>query len=120
MAAIDAFNDRDEVMEGHPPSGKGLGSYGAHRVVNSHGIAEEEQINSVHSMHSGGWHDSLNHYLFCFHDLMFECLAHGVTACRSSTSPRDLLHKPPINSSNERAGLDDFATCADGRLGGQT
>jgi hypothetical protein len=83
----------DEVMEGHPLSGKGLSPYGAHRVVNSRWIAEEEQINSVHSMHRGGWHDSLNHYLFCFHDSMFECLAHGVTAWRRNASPRDLLHE---------------------------
>ena len=83
----------DEVIHGHPLSGKGLSPYGAHRVVNSQWISQEEQINSVHSMHRGGWHDSLNHYLFCFHDSMFECLAEGVTARQHTAPLRDLLHE---------------------------
>jgi len=83
----------DEVIQGHPLSGKGLASYSAHRVVNSRWITQEEQINSVHPMHRGGWHDSLNHYLFCFHDSTLECLATDVAGQQRIASLRDLLHE---------------------------
>jgi hypothetical protein len=81
----------DEAIEGHPLSGKGLRAYAAHKVVNSRWIAEAERINSVHPQHRGGWHDRLNHYVFCFHDETFECLAGGFTAERCVGSPRAVL-----------------------------
>jgi hypothetical protein len=81
----------DEAIEGHPLHGKGLRTYAAHQVLNSRWIAEAEQVNSVHPHHRGGWHDRLNHYLFCFHDETFECLAEGFTTERYVGSPRALL-----------------------------
>jgi len=68
----------DEVLNGHPLYGKGLDFYEAHTVVNSRWIAEEERINSVHPNHRGGWHKSLQHYVFTFHDETLECLAEDV------------------------------------------
>lgn len=82
----------DEALHGHPLTGQGLRPYGAHRVLNSQWIAEEERINSVHPHHRGGWHERLNHYVFCFHDETFECIAQALTVERHLTSPRALLH----------------------------
>ena len=81
----------DEAIEGHPLHGKGLRTYAAHQVVNSHWIAEAERVNSVHPHHRGGWHERLNHYVFCFHDETFECLAEGFTTARYLDSPRAVL-----------------------------
>lgn len=82
----------DEALDGHPLTGQGLRLYGAHRVLNSQWIAEEERINSVHPQHRGGWHERLNHYVLCFHDETFECIAHDLTVERHLASPRALLH----------------------------
>lgn len=65
----------DEAIEGHPLHGRGLEPYAAHEVINSRWLAEAERINSVHPMHQGGWDERLHHYVFCFHDDTFECLA---------------------------------------------
>jgi hypothetical protein len=81
----------DEALDGHPLSGRGLRPYAAHQVVNSRWIAAEEQINSVHPNHHGGWHDQLNHYVFCFHDETLECLAEGITTERHVGSPHAVL-----------------------------
>jgi hypothetical protein len=72
-------------------TGKGLRTYAAHRVINSRWIDAEEQINSVHPSHRGGWRDRLNHYVFCFHDETLECLAASFTTERYLSSPRTLL-----------------------------
>ena len=81
----------DEAIDGHPLSGKGLRPYAAHQVINSVWIAAQEQINSVHPNHRGGWHDRLNHYVFCFHDETLECLAEGFTAEQHDGSPHNVL-----------------------------
>ena len=49
--------------------------------------------NSVHPQHRGGWHDRLNHYVFCFHDETFERLAESFTTERYLGSPRAVLSK---------------------------
>jgi hypothetical protein len=81
----------DEAIKGHPLNGKGLCAYAAHKVVNSRWIAEAERVNSVHPHHRGGWHERLNHYVFCFHDETFECLAEGFTTTHYVGSPRAVL-----------------------------
>ncbi len=81
----------DEAIGGHPLSGKGLRAYAAHQVVNSRWIAEAERVNSVHPHHRGGWHERLNHDVFCFHDETFDCLAEGFTIQRYVGSPRAVL-----------------------------
>jgi hypothetical protein len=71
--AVKLGGPNDEARRGHPLYGTRLRPYAAHTVVNSLWIMAQEQINSVHPMHRGGWHQQLNHYLFCFHDSTFEC-----------------------------------------------
>jgi hypothetical protein len=65
----------DEAIQGHPLNGRGLAPYEAHLVHNSSWITDAERANSVHPQHRGGWHQEYNHYLLCFHDQTFECIA---------------------------------------------
>lgn len=67
----------DEAIEGHPLSGRGLEPYGCHVVRDSAWLAAAERANSVHRSHRGGWHERLDHYVLCFHDETFECIARG-------------------------------------------
>jgi hypothetical protein len=83
----------DEALHGHPLYGRGLEFYSMHLVVNSSWIAEMERINSVHRRHRGGWHQRLKHYLFTFHDEVFECVAESHHARREHTSMRALLER---------------------------
>jgi hypothetical protein len=78
MHSIKFGGPNDETLSGHPLYGKGLEFYAAHEVINSQWIAEEERINSVHPQHRGGWHETLRHYVFTFHDETLECLAEDV------------------------------------------
>jgi hypothetical protein len=69
----------DEVFHGHPLAGKGQEPYRAQRVIGSPWLAELEAINRVHAhYHPEVWH-GLNHYVFWFHDSMFECIAGSFT-----------------------------------------
>lgn len=70
----------DEVLHGHPLSGRGLDGYGPHVVHNSVWLAEEERINSAHDFHRPAAYAALQHYFFVFHDEMFEALAADVHA----------------------------------------
>lgn len=69
----------DEVLWGHPLSGRGLESYTAQMVHNSIWLAELEKINSVHRYYSHDHWIDLKHYIFWFHDSTFECLANSYT-----------------------------------------
>jgi hypothetical protein len=67
----------NEVLHGHPLSGKGLAGYQAMSVKNSAWLKELETINAVHSCYKAEvWRD-LNHYILPFHDSTFECVARG-------------------------------------------
>ncbi len=65
----------DEVLEGHPLSGRGLDSYTAQVVQNSRWINELETINKVHSGYREDRWRELTHYILWFHDSTFECIA---------------------------------------------
>jgi hypothetical protein len=91
VRAVKLGGPNDEAIAGHPLHGKGLHAYAAHQVVNSRWIAEAERVNSVHPDHRARWHDRLNHYVFCFHDKTFECIAQGFTTERYLASPRMAL-----------------------------
>lgn len=65
----------DEAIEGHKYYKIGLEAYGFYEVVNSDWIEEVREANKVHSYHSDERFDLLYHYIFTFHDSVFECLA---------------------------------------------
>lgn len=83
----------DEVLEGHPLSGKGLRGYAALKVENSRWIRELEAINAVHAQHRPATWRSLNHYILGFHDSMFECVAEGFSVETYEVSLSELLAK---------------------------
>lgn len=68
----------DEVLHGHPLDGRGLRIYGAFSVANSCWVKELEAINSVHSQYSPDAWKGLKHFMLCFHDSTFECVAQGL------------------------------------------
>jgi hypothetical protein len=81
----------DEVFEGHPLNGKGREPYAAQRVVNSRWLKELETINSVHRCYRPeSWRDR-NHFVFWFHDSMFECVARSHKVETHRTSMKALL-----------------------------
>ena len=69
----------DEVMDGHPLFEHGLEAYEAHYIENSSWIKAESKINSVHNCYDQDSWDRYKHYMFTFHDEIFECIAEGYT-----------------------------------------
>jgi hypothetical protein len=67
----------DEALQGHPLYGSGLQMYGAHLVARSSWISELERRNRVHPFHKSEHYANLKHYLLCFHDQTFDCIAEG-------------------------------------------
>lgn len=72
---FDGIND--EVISGHPLFEHGLEAYAAHTIENSKWIQEQSKINAVHKNYSQALWDKRKHYIFTFHDEIFECIADG-------------------------------------------
>ena len=65
----------DEVFSGLPLWDKGLEGHSAHIIENSTWLTELKNINKVHPEYNGdSWKDS-KHYVFLFHDEIFEIIA---------------------------------------------
>jgi hypothetical protein len=81
------------AVEGWPPKRPrrhGRAWCGAARLPTRLGL--EARSGFKHGGRRGGWHDTLNHYLFCFHDSMFESLARSLSIRRQIARPCQLLH----------------------------
>ncbi len=65
----------DEAFEGHPLAKLGLHPYSVFRIENSSWVRTLERMNAVHPHHRPETMLSLSHYIFAFHDSMFECIA---------------------------------------------
>jgi hypothetical protein len=65
----------DEAFGGHPLAARGLSPYGAFEVLDSSWIRLLSEMNSVHPRHSPALFAGLRHFIFCFHDNTFECIA---------------------------------------------
>lgn len=77
-SAVHSFGGpNDEVLHGHPLYSHGLEFYSAHEVRNSKWLAEIQKINSVHYRYNPARWRAYRHYLFTFHDSIFECIAEG-------------------------------------------
>lgn len=81
----------DEVQHGHPLAKRGLEGYTAQIVKNSPWLAEVAKTNSVHSCDRPEHWESLNHYVFWFHDSTFECLAESFDTELTKESMGELL-----------------------------
>ena len=78
----------DETFLGHPLASRGLRPYAVFEVERSSWIRRLEQMNSVHPQHSPGRFARLKHFVFAFHDSVFECVAESfeLSARRASVA----------------------------------
>ncbi len=65
----------DETLHAHPLASRGLGRYGAYEVRRSSWVRRLEEFNRVHRRHDPKRFESLRHFVFTFHDNLFECVA---------------------------------------------
>jgi len=66
----------DEAFEGHPLSSRGLEPYGFFEIHDSSWLRKLEIMNSVHSYHDKNiFMEGKKHFIFSFHDSVFECIA---------------------------------------------
>ena len=64
----------DEAFSGHPLADRGLAPYGAFRIERSSWIRVLERMNAVHPCHSPALYEEFTHYIWTFHDSVFECV----------------------------------------------
>jgi len=85
----------DEAFEGHPLAARGLNPYRVYEVRGSSWIRMLERMNSVHDLHKPEHFEAYRHFIFAFHDEIFECIARGVSTShhrgRVAGVIRDLL-----------------------------
>jgi hypothetical protein len=67
----------DETFHGHPLAKRGLKHYSVSEVKDSSWIRSLERMNSVHPRHRPERFFSKRHFIFAFHDSVFECVAEG-------------------------------------------
>jgi hypothetical protein len=65
----------DEALRGHPLYALGLRPYDNSEVLGSPWTRELERRNRVHPNHNPKRFDAFRHFVFTFHDSIFECLA---------------------------------------------
>jgi hypothetical protein len=65
----------DEAFAGHPLADRGLEPYAAFEVNNSSWVRTLERMNSVHPYHRPERFAKYKHFVFAFHDSVFECVA---------------------------------------------
>lgn len=75
----------DEARTGHPLMGRGLDFYGLYEVRNSSWIRSLEKMNRVHPRHNARLYEGLRHFIICFQDATFECIARGVSCVAMAT-----------------------------------
>lgn len=66
----------DEAFAGHPLSRHGLHPYSVFEVLGSSWLRRLEQMSAVHPYHDRDYFLARNrHFIFAFHDSVFECIA---------------------------------------------
>lgn len=81
----------DEIFSEHPLAPRGLNPYSIGENKCSSWIRALEKMNSVHPCHRSEYFANLRHYVFAFHDSVFECVAEGLNfeLCRGTM--RDIV-----------------------------
>ena len=76
----------DEAFAGHPLASRGLRPYSVCEVLDSSWARKLERMNSVHPRHDPSRFENDRHFIFVFHDSVFECVADGfeITIIRGS------------------------------------
>jgi hypothetical protein len=67
----------EEVFYRHPLNGKGLTPNAAQIIRNSKWVKELEVMNKEHSLYDPVSWRAVNHYVLCFQDATFECVANS-------------------------------------------
>ena len=65
----------DEAFAGHPLAERDLEPYAVFEVNNSSWVRTLERMNSVHPYHQSKRFAKYKHFIFAFHDSVFECVA---------------------------------------------
>lgn len=81
----------DEALFGHPLAKRGLSHYAAFEIQQSSWIRKLERMNSVHPNHLPGMFSDNKHFIFTFHDSVFECIAEGFSIKLARGSIRTVL-----------------------------
>jgi len=68
----------DETLHSHPLYERGLRWYAIQEVIDSSWIRSLDLLDSVHTNYVPGRQTSDRHYVFAFHDSLFECVAREV------------------------------------------
>ena len=68
----------EEALDGHPLREHGLLPYSQCEVRESSWIANFEKLNRVHRYHKASLFDGYRHFIFVFHDSVFECIARNI------------------------------------------
>jgi len=79
----------DEAARGHPLYRNGLKPYEAYQIRNSSWIDELREIHKVHECYSEETWSRRKHYVFFFHDELFEIVADGFRVALHTTTFRD-------------------------------
>ena len=88
----------DEAFGSHPLAPHGLRPYAAFEIQESSWIRSLERANRIHPAHHRAQFAALRHFVFAFHDSVFECVAesyivHGLfLGSLASLAPRLLEH----------------------------
>jgi hypothetical protein len=81
----------DEAFSGHPLASRGLEPYSVFEINQSSWLRTLERMNSVHPYHRAERFAKLNHYVFSFHDSVFECIAERFELSQHSGSVSSVL-----------------------------
>lgn len=76
----------NEIIIGHPYSKLGLKPYSFYQLEGSDWIKELMKIDSIHPYYNKENWVSYKHYIFTFHDNMFECVAKDFEINETTTS----------------------------------
>lgn len=86
----------NETLDAHPFAFRGLTRYGAYRVDNSSWIRRLVSAQYVHRRARPEAFQNSKHFIFVFHDSVFECvadgLAHWVTEAAMETAQEQMLN----------------------------
>jgi hypothetical protein len=93
----------DATIDGHPLYNRGLKSYGAFEVLHSSWIRQLEQFQATQASPQPKSYAQLRHFLFAFHDSLFECVAGGFTVEVHQGSIRSLFPRMTLLLRSETA-----------------
>lgn len=83
----------DEAINGHRYYKLGLQPYTNYEVQNSEWIKELETMNRVHPRHDPARYSAFKHFIFCFHDSIFEIVAEKFDFLLLSETMGDVVEK---------------------------